>query len=95
MKKIIPTTVSLIALALIILTLSGCAFRSQRIGNTATTAPSQPTAVVPTTAESSVPTTSGMDGGAATDDTEGQELLDLVDTLDAENQAGDSLEDLP
>jgi PBP1b-binding outer membrane lipoprotein LpoB len=89
MKKTISTTVSLIALVLIVLTVSGCAVRAQRLENAVTTAPSQPT-----TAPATVETSSGMID-AATEDVEGQELLDLVNTLDAENQAGDSLEDLP
>ncbi|HAF61630.1 MAG TPA: hypothetical protein DCK95_04820 [Anaerolineaceae bacterium] len=89
MKKNISTAVSLIALVLIVLTVSGCAFRAQRLENAATTAPSQPTAA-PVTVE-----TSSSMNDAATEDAEGQELLDLVETLDAENQAGDSLEDLP
>ena len=93
-RNMLPWAALLILAAL----LSGCALGQRRNGsNTATLPPatqqSQPAPLQQPTAPAAAENTSPA--GQPAEDDSAAELLNLINSLDAANQAGDALDDLP
>lgn len=99
------TNIMRLAVMLLVVALSGCALGGRRLNSTTTPGLSQPQQNQPTTSpgdrsttpsadENNTPATK-VDPPDASNDTQAEDLLNLINTLDAANQAGDPLDDLP
>lgn len=103
-RNMLPWAALLILAAL----LSGCALGQRRNGTNTATQPSatrqsqpaplqQPTApaAAENTPSAGQPTENTSPAGQPAEDDSAAELLNLINSLDATNQAGDALDDLP
>ena len=97
-----------VALLMLAVVLSGCALGQRRNGTNTATQPSatrqsqpaplqQPTApaAAENTPSAGQPTENTSPAGQPAEDDSAAELLNLINSLDATNQAGDALDDLP
>ncbi len=110
MKTIFSNTIYWVIILLFALVLSGCVSGRERLRTVPTseqpqvqqsssnTAPPTtfPTMEAPTSAAiENAPETVEDPSTDSANDTQAEDLLDLINTLDAANQAGDPLDDLP
>ena len=105
MKNSSTNIMRLVVLLLLVFTLSGCALGGGRLNSTTTPDLSQPQQNQPTTSPGGTSTTPGavenitpdteVVSPDASSDAQAEDLLNLINTLDAANQAGDPLDDLP
>lgn len=108
MQTISPNVQRLVGLLLLVAALSGCAFGGRRLKSTplpegTRPQPGQPAipaeATAPGRVENTAPaaprTAAGGAPAGASSGAQEQNLLDQISTLEAANQAGDALEDLP
>jgi hypothetical protein len=105
MKNSSTNIMHLAVMLLLVFALSGCALGGRRLNSTTTpdlsqTQQNQPTispgdlSTTPSAGENITPATEVISPDASSD-AQAEDLLNLINTLDAANQAGDSLEDLP
>jgi predicted S18 family serine protease len=105
MKNSSTNIMHLAVMLLLVFALSGCALGGRRLNSTTTpdlsqTQQNQPTispgdlSTPPSPGENITPATEVISPDASSD-AQAEDLLNLINTLDAANQAGDSLEDLP
>ena len=110
MKNSSTNIIRLAVMLLLVFALSGCALGGRWLNATITPDLSQPQENkpqenLPTTSPGDPTTTPGadenitpatkVDSPDASNDTQAEDLLNLINTLDAANQAGDPLDDLP
>ena len=105
MKNSSTNIMRLAIMLLLVFALSGCALGGRRLNSTPTPDLSQTQQNQPTTSPGDLSTTpsAGENITLATEvvspdassEAQAEDLLNLINTLDAANQAGDSLEDLP
>ncbi len=105
MKNSSTNILRLAVMLLLVFTLSGCALGGRWLNPATTPDLSQPQQNLPTTSPGDPSTTPGayenitpatkVDLPDASNDTQAEDLLNLISTLDAANQAGDPLDDLP
>ena len=100
MKNSSTNLLRLAVMLMLVFALSGCALGGRRLNSTSTPDLSQPTtspgstSTTPGVVENITPATE-VDSPDASSDAQAEDLLNLINTLDAANQAGDPLDDLP
>jgi cytoskeletal protein RodZ len=105
MKNSSTNIMRLAVMLLLVFALSGCAVGGRRLNSTTTPDLSQPqqnqpttspgdTSITPGAVENTTPATEVVSPDASSD-AQAEDLLNLINTLDAANQAGDPLDDLP
>lgn len=105
MKNSSTSILRLAVMLLLVFALSGCALGGRRLNSTTTPDLSQPQQNLPTISPGDPSTTPSADENItpttevvspdASSDAQAEDLLNLINTLDAANQAGDPLDDLP